>query len=92
MARDALVNQKELLQILKIGVKMKVKSIKATSGGIEVEFFEPRDAFSSNSKRSLSKKEREELDFIKMQAEIDELRLVNPLEYEERLAAGDLVD
>lgn len=85
-------SKKNLLQILKITQKMNVKSFEVSENGLKVEFFEEKTVWKDNSRKKISKSDKELLEKIQKQAEIDELRLVDPAGYEEKLALGELVD
>lgn len=83
--------EKKLLMIGRIAEKIGLESVEynATEDSIKVTF-KTKEPLEGNKKTPLSKKDEEELNEIARNSELEEMRHLDPLTYEEGLIQGTI--
>lgn len=83
--------EKKILKIANLSRKLNIESIELNEsiGYIKINFGDEKP-FKTNKKTVLSKKDKEKLDEIARQDELNDLMLTDTLEYEKRLISGEI--
>jgi hypothetical protein len=92
LARSNGLSDNRIEKLIKFGAKNQVKSLKLANLGIEIEFFEKTDENKVGFGKT-SKKESEthkELEELRKEIELDELKFMSPSEYEDKIAYGEI--
>lgn len=94
MGRIDGLTEGKLERIVKICLKNKVSRVKIADFGLEIDFYEQSDTKVANSYGKVSRKDPKEelLEEIRREAELDDLRFRDPLQYEEQIIKGEIKD
>jgi hypothetical protein len=85
--------EKKLLLCGRIASKIGLSSLKVIEAGTHIEMtFVEKDGFSTNKGKELSETDKLALKKLQEEQHLDELRILDPMEYERLLAQDQLED
>lgn len=76
----------EVKALLKLGVQYNLKSLEVTQTSVKIEFNEAKEVKSDDKPPQLTPEQQEFIKKKQIEAELDEMQLLDPVKYEELLS------